>query len=265
MEAKSPKTIKEFTLTSLDDQNKEIETTYILKQPTARVVRDSRWRYSVVYNQALKEGLLTERQMSELLNPEEDTLSAKNQTSDKDISRLTSMYIRAGILQQELDEEEDFDAKRNIAQRLSELRQEIFQEETSLKAPYNNTAEQRAEEARLDFLLFNMVFNKSGERVWDTEEDFEEDTNVLLCETAKVHLIYWMNDLPEDWQENLPETKILREGLEKDIKQATEFKKQIINKEPEHQVKKEKKTTQKKKTRKRKSKKNTSEESQMTA
>jgi len=248
METKSPKTIKEFVVENLDEDGKVTEAPYLLKQPPSKAVRDSKWRYSVVYNQALKEGLLTERQMTELLKSSEDS-----DILEEGVSSLTSLYLEAGILQQQLSEEEDFGTKRKLAEKLSDLRQEIFEEEASLRAPYNNTAEQRAEESRLEFLLFHMVYDTDGNKAWETEEDFEQEVDVVLIETAKTYLIYWMNDLPEDWQENLPETKVIREGLKKDLEEAREMAKAAATpKETTPKKKASKKKTTKKPTSKKK-------------
>jgi len=252
MTVKKPKKIKEFSVVHSDETGKETEKTYILVQPSNKVVRDSRWTYSIIFNQALKDGLLTERQMSQILNIDE-----KNSSADSD--KLAALYIKAATLEKELTETEELTTKQEVADLLRETRAQIFDEEASIRAPYYNTAEQRAEESRIDFLLMYMVCNndKDCSFVWTTKEEYEVESDMELMDTAKMHLMYWIHNLDFDWEKQLPENVVLDEVLQKMVTEAEEVEEQT---EPviETTSTTKEKPTKKRTTKKRKTKKKAS-------
>lgn len=240
---KKPKTIKEFSVFYEDEVGKPTkEKTYLLVEPTAKAVRDSRWQYSIVFSQALKDGLLTQRQMSQML---EDS----GEESEKESAKLTALYIQAGTVEQKLGDSEDLDIKTQLAEELRELRMEIFQEEQDLRAPYYNTAEQRAEEIRAEFLMQHMVRQNDSNLtlVWPTEEDFEQETDSILLETARTQFLYWLHNVSEDWEKNLPENKVMEQLLQDRTERAEEAEK-VEEQEKKPSPKKKKRGRPKKST-----------------
>lgn len=203
---KGPKKIKEFDVVKLDSSGKESKKTYLLVEPTAKQVRDSKWHYSVVYCQALREGLLTERQMAELLRQGKGL-------SEEDTSELASLYLQAQVVSSELEETKDILARQNLAFELKSLRQRIANKEEGIRAPYYHSAEQSAEESRVDFLLQFVVRDSSDPNtmVWQTKQDYEAETDLQLVDTAKTHFLFWMHNLDEDWEKKLPENIALQE------------------------------------------------------
>jgi len=257
MTVKKPKQIKKFSVVRSDETGKETETTYQLVQPSNKIIRDSRWTYSVVFNQALKDGLLTERQMSKVL--EADTTE-----KEADSDNLASLYIKAATLEKELAETEELVTKQEIADLLRETRAAIFEEEASIRAPYYNTAEQRAEESRVDFLLMYMVCHDDADCsfVWKTKEEYESESDMELMDTAKMHLMYWIHNLDFDWEKNLPENVVLDEVLEKMVQESEEVGEPASKPEVEGTTKTE---TKKKRGRKKKTSTKAKEEKETTS
>ena len=119
MDQKKPKTVKEFTVKTTSQDGKESEKTYLLVEPTAKQVRDSRWHYSIIFSQALRDGLMTERQMSEILHKKDQ------EVSDNESGQLASLYIQAVAMERRLNDTESLKEKQKVADELRSLRLKI--------------------------------------------------------------------------------------------------------------------------------------------
>lgn len=228
---KTPKILKKFTSPIFDaNGEKSGEHKLALVEPNAKVLKEAKWKYSAAFSNALRQGLLTEKRMSELISEGEAV-------TDKDSTRLAALYIRIAELENTLENEKDLSEKTKIISEMKDLRQEVNLEQVSIRAPYSNTAEQAAEDSRADFLVTNMVkYEDSMEKVWNSEEDYYQETDYSLIELCKSKLMYWLYNLDEDWEDQLPENRAQVEMIEEITKGSV-----LKEKEEEHEDKSEEK------------------------
>src|SRR3989304_2930184 len=107
--SKKPKKIKQFVVITTDNDGKHVEKEYLLVEPTAKIIREARYEYSIAFSNALKDGLLTERQMSYILE-------SNRENDDVQSARLAALYIQAATLEDRISKAADGREKTKIAE-----------------------------------------------------------------------------------------------------------------------------------------------------
>lgn len=179
----------------------EPEQTFLIFEPTAKDVRDSEWRYKIAYSEALRNNVLTSKQMSKLL---------ADQGYGRDEDLFADYYERIAALEVEIAETEDLDTKYVLALRLQEFREALYVEEMSFREPFYNTAESVAEEAQIDCLTSKIVCDEKGNPCWESQAVYDEDTSLLKAR-GKYFVTMWFKDIEEGWEDDLVENKVFQD------------------------------------------------------
>lgn len=183
------------------------EFTYSITELTAEIIKGADWEYSKVYTQCLMEGIATASEMYDILTrrgiigPEYDQRASELEESLYDKLKM-------------LDEVTDPEVKRELALEASKARSELYIWNNRANGPMNNTAENFADSARLDFMTSAIVLDSNGKRVWATYADFQEDSNKELTNRARYEVMLKFRGLQSDFLTNTPEAIAMREATD---------------------------------------------------
>ncbi len=205
-------TIREFTLNTGDK--------YFIKPPSAEDIRKADLQYSKAYSDALVNGIFTASEMVDILK-RRGIIGPEYEERANELTTLISNKIS------ELNVATDRDEKQKLALEIADLREQIFQWNQRLNGPMANTCEQLADDARIEYLTFCMVYNADGSRVWDKFEDYLHEKNRNLQFKSRFEVMLYLQGLDSDFLEKTPEQIALRqiqeevfEELDKKIKDA---------------------------------------------
>jgi hypothetical protein len=182
-------------------------TKYFLGMPTSEQIRKADWHYSKVYNKALVEGIATESEMYSILR-ERNIVGPEY---DKQREEL-QLRIAAKIHMMEAATE-DLD-KAKLALEVREAREQLYQMNQRVTGPLSNTCEQMANDAKTEYLTSAIVELENGDAVWKSHEEFLAEPNQRLIIRARYEILLWLEGLDQDFLENTPENKALREIAE---------------------------------------------------
>ena len=204
--------LKEFT-----HNDKE----YAVIAPSLGVVRESKYTYSRYFTEYLKEGFLTRKKMQSLMM--ESSQSIYEDYVNRRADLLKSM-TDVEVLMDKTDNAEDLE---NLANILNSYRQMVLQEDTTMTDIFNNTADQMAEDERINFLVLSIIRNKDLSKIWEKEEDFLNQDDMEFLEACKYQVMCVEYGLNSDWNKDLPEVKAL-EKANRIRKEQSEIKEQEI-------------------------------------
>lgn len=183
---------------------------YFVDNADVDEVRSADWHYSKTYNQALLAGVATASQMAEIL--EERGLTGKPY-EDK----------REGLIEQlneaetELQNAKTTDEKRILADKVEDLRNQLFRHNQKAASPMSNTCEQLSEDARVEYLTSAMIKDEEGNRVWQSYDDYKTTLQAQLAMRSRYEVMLALQGLSSTFLEETPEA-IAR----KEIKQLEE-------------------------------------------
>lgn len=210
MESKKEKKdgiIESFTVEDLE---------LVLVKPTVHILREAKFVYNKAFTSALKEGFSTKKKLEEQLKQGEVNIIDLHITRRTEILNL---YVETNTL---LASSTDPDLIEYYAGLLSFYRDSLVREDTEMTNLFATTADQYAEDSRIEYLTFSLIRMSDRTQIWKTKEEYAEDTRINLVEACKYHVICWEYSLDPNWQETLPETK----ALEKVLEMRTELHKQ---------------------------------------
>lgn len=234
------------------------ETKYYVSTPTAEDVRGADWQYSKTYTNGLVEGITTSAEMMDILmrrgiiGPEFDQRA-------QELNDNLAKAINA------LEETTNSEEKRELANVVANAREELFQWNQRLNGPMNNTCEQIADDARLEYLTSCMIQDDKGNRVWNSYDEYLREKDQTLAVRSRFEVMLFLQGLDSDFLEKTPEALAMKEVEQDVINRAEEALRaiQAADEEAEKMAEEEnKKSTSKKKTTRKKktSKKKDSEE-----
>lgn len=177
---------------------------YYLETPSAEQIRKSEWHYSKIYNKALLEGVATESEMV-------DILTKRGIYGPEYEKHLDDLRVKVAVRIAEAQNETDSETKRKLAREAEELRDELFRWNQRITGPLSNTCERMAEDAKMEYLTSVFVKDEKGNLVWDSYDDFLAEENQALSMMARYQVLLLLQGLDEDFLEQTPEKKILRE------------------------------------------------------
>jgi hypothetical protein len=244
-EDKKPEEVRSFTGPD--------EKTYVVVAPNANDIREADWNYSRTFTRSLTEGITTSAEMMDILRRR----GIIGPEFDQRATELTAELNEAIF---NLETSETMDEKRELAVKVAEARDELFQWNQRLNGPMANTCEQLADDARLEYLTSCMVVNDKGERVWDSFDNYLREKNQALALKARFEIMLYLQGLSSDFLEKTPEAQAMKEVETDVLAKAAEAAKALEAVEEEE---KKKATPKKRAPRKRKTtaKKTTEEES----
>jgi hypothetical protein len=234
------KVLKEFKIRDKD---------YIIVSPTLNITRESKYKYAKSFTDFLKQGFLTKKKMESVL--------AENNKSvyDDYITRRSELMQSMVELEDLIEKGETPEDLEYIANMLTTYRNLLLQEDMSMTSIFSNTADQLAEDERINFLVYSLVLNKDKNKLWKSEEEFQKETDAELVEACRYQVMCLDYNLKSDWDKDLPEGKASRKATElrsKKQQEELDVLKAVEDKKIEEQ--KQEKIEPIKKTRKRKPK-----------
>ena len=206
--------------------------------PSIAVQREAKFRFNKTFTSSIKDGFFTKKKLEAHLRAGEyDVIEDHNQKR----GQLLQSYEEIRQLLERAEKEENPDNLEYLANMMQFYRNSLIQEDMALNSLFSATADNFAEDDRLNYLTFSIVRKESGDKVWNTYEDFTNDENFEFLELCKFQVVCWEYKLNPEWQKDLEETKALDKATELRTKQSIE--KQI---EAEKSSKKQKKVIKEK-------------------
>ncbi len=159
------------------------------------------WEYSRVYVQALKQGLLTRKEWEKLI-ADRGLILNENVKPDL-LNRMREISIELA------DEEQVSDDRREtLNQELDEVQRRYQQVAMEEDEYFSNTAERKAEQARLVFLAalctrYDAGEAQVGQRLWDTLDAFRQERRNNLISTVLTHFMTLAYGLPPETADSL--------------------------------------------------------------
>lgn len=182
---------------------------YFIASPAADDIRGADWQYSKIYTQSLVEGITTSAELMDILlrrgiiGPE----------FEKRVKELSDNLATSIIT---LENSTNLEEKGELAVSVAQAREELFQWNQRLNGPMNNTCEQIADDARLEFLTSCIIQNGAGEKIWDKYDTYLKEKNQALAIKARFEVMLFLQGLKSDFLESTPEAKALKE-IETDV------------------------------------------------
>ena len=181
---------------------------FYVKTPSLNILREAKYAYAKSFTDAIKRGFLTKKKM-------EITLM---QADPEILKEYTTR--RAEILKSMMDAEEEMGKAQlsedleYLAEVMSIYRNTLLQEDMNLSSLFSNTADQLAEDDKINFLVFSLIYKKTGEQVWKTISELLEAIDDVFIEACKYQIMCLDYNLKPDWDKDLPEYKTRTRALE---------------------------------------------------
>lgn len=186
----------------------EDDKEYILTYPTVNIIRESNYKHRKAFTEAIKNGFYTKKKL-ELILQEGEINVISDHISRR--SEILSEYSKATDLIANI---EDPDQLEGIASLLQNYRESFIQEDISMNSLFSNTAEQVAEDERINFLTFSLIKYKDGNTVWKSYDDYSSDLNYLFIERCKYEVLKWEYKIDAINNSNTPESRALNKAKE---------------------------------------------------
>jgi len=212
---------------------------YYIAVPTADDVRGADWQYNKVYTKALVDGITTSAEMMDILR-RRGIVGPEFEQRQRELTNELSEKVEA------LQKAATVDAKEKLANEVASAREELFTWNQRLNGPMNNTCEQVADDARLEYLTACMVQDREGERVWEDYASFLKETNQSLAMRARFEVMLYLQGLDSDFLEKTPEAQAIREIEEQTQEEARKALEELEKAAEESDKEESKKETPKK-------------------
>jgi chorismate mutase len=152
------------------------------------------WEYTKVLNQALKDGIPTSKQMGEMI-------LEFGLWTEKDEKKITDLRDeinkQVAVLDKMTEGSKNFDA---ITEKIEELRQTLFGVQQERQKLYQNTAESKADESKMSFLIYKCSENAETDKpVWSSYDEFKNEENQEFVNIMVYQFLTFINGLPADF------------------------------------------------------------------
>jgi len=191
------------------------ETKYYIGIPSAEDIKGADWQYSKTYTNCLVEGITTSAEMMDILmrrgiiGPE----------FEKRAQELADTLNEKIIL---LEAAVDVDEKRILSVDVAQAREELFQWNQRLNGPMNNTCEQIADDARLEYLTSSMIQVADNTKVWDSYEAYLKEKNQALALKSRFEVMLYLQGLDSNFLDQTPEAMAMKEVETEILEKAQE-------------------------------------------
>ncbi|RPK20064.1 hypothetical protein [Paenibacillus xylanexedens] len=179
-----------------------------IRFPKVEENRLADWEYSKVLNQAIKDGIPSNKQMTkmiesmELWTKEDDE---KVQTLRDEIDKQIVVMGKMAEGSKNMEKAED---------KISEFRQELMALQQERQKLYQNTAESKADEGKMSFLIYKCTeVADTGKPFWSSYEAFKNEEDQNLVNTIAYQFITFVNGLPADFLQE-PSAEVNEESAE---------------------------------------------------
>lgn len=194
---------RHFSIQTLGGSTKD----YYIGTPTADDVRKADWEHAKTYNRALKEGVFTMGEMTEILLSR-NIIGPDYEKTGEELK--VSLAEKIVSMERELDK----DARVQLAFEVAKLREEVFQWNHRMTGPMANTCESMSNDARTEYLTSAVVQDKAGNRIWPSFDDYRNEKDLALQTKARFEVMLWLEGVDSDFLDKSPERVVLNALME---------------------------------------------------
>jgi hypothetical protein len=157
------------------------------------------WEYSKVFNQALKDGIPSNKQMAKQI--EEYGLWTKE--DDDKIAKIREEIDKQIVIMDKMTEGSKNMEK--VQEKIMELRNELMVIQQEHQKYFQQTAEAKADEAKMSFLIFKVTEDaNTGKPFWATYDAFKNEEDQSTVNSIAYQFITFINGLPSDFLQQAP-------------------------------------------------------------
>lgn len=171
-----------------------------IRFPKVEENRLADWEYTKVFQQAIKDGIPTNKQMTKQI----EELELWTKEDDEKIKSINDeVQKQIAVLDKMSEGSKNFEA---VADKIAELRNDALAIQTEKQRLFNNTAESKADEAKMTFLIYKCAeFADSNEPIWVKYEDLKNEEDQGTVNIIVYQFLTFINGLPADFL-SLPST-----------------------------------------------------------
>ena len=194
-----------------DDKRKvELEdgTVVNLRLPGLVENQKADWEYSKAFNKAIREGIAPR----EILLAD---LRENGTWTEEDEIKTDGFNEQMGLLlidTQEAADSGDNEKFEKCKAELSTLRSEYFAHLQKLSIFLSHSAEEKANEVRILYLVYACSENADGKSFWKSYKEFENDRRPKVVSTVVYNFMLLLNGMSEDFTKDFPENQIKVKG-----------------------------------------------------
>lgn len=164
-----------------------------IRFPNVEESRLADWEYSKVFQQAIMDDIPTNREMDELIK-------RKKLWTDKDDEKIDKIREEINKQLTILSKMESEKNSMPIEMKIAELRDEMFGLQQERQKYYNNTAESKADEAKMSFLIHKCTEKAEDSKpLWKSYNEFKTEDNQVAVNQIIYQFITFVNGLPADF------------------------------------------------------------------
>lgn len=215
------------TFDSVDESGKTVTLGIVI--PTQKIIQDAQLQYAKAFSKCLRDGLLVNAEAQKVIRDRD--LWDKNVEQEfynltKDIAAKEKI-LNDGII---LNDKNLTDTAYEVAF----LREKRYQLQRQTQSIYNNTAENRADEVRVQYLTSQCIVDaKTGEAYFKSFDDFLEKLDTKIAADCSVQMMTYMNGLDANFMDNLPEARYIKKLAELSEEEEKKQIEEVVDKEPD--------------------------------
>lgn len=164
-----------------------------IRFPLVEENRLADWEYSKIFMQAINDDIPTNKEIDAMIK-------RKNLWTEEDENKIDEIRSRIDVQLVLLSKMETEKNMKPIEDKINELRQEIFAIQQEKQKFFNNTAESKADEAKMSFLISRVTeYADSGKKVWEKYGDFKNEPDQATVNEIVFQFLTFINGLPADF------------------------------------------------------------------
>lgn len=192
--------------------------TFVLSTPSIQASSFADMEYAKAYTKALQGGLLPKVALEKIMR---DT----GGWTEEDDTKVNDLLFDLQQLMLAYSSTEDGPTKESIKLEFVSKKQELSNISNQQQQVFNNSAEQKAEEARIGALAWQCILDESGKKIWANHAEFIGQPNTKEITTLLKGLIGFIGNV--DLNDNLLSELSALDELKKNAK----LEKEAENKE----------------------------------
>jgi chorismate mutase len=135
-------------------------------------------------------------------------IKKRNLWTEEDEEKIADLRSKIDVQLVLLSKMETEKNMKPIQDKIDELRQEIFQLQQERQKFFNNTAEAKADEAKMSFLISRVTeYADTGKKVWEKYNDFKDEPDQATVNDIVMQFLTFINGLPADFLTNPSEVE----------------------------------------------------------
>lgn len=171
----------------------------VFVRPDVGISKKSEWKYSKTFNNAIKDGIFP----TAILQRE---LEHNGLWGRKDEQEIEDQRAKLTNLTEQLKKEGNETKRKDLKKKYLDVREELFILLITKQTLFANSAEQKAEEEKAEYLMLNCCYKDGGkEKLWKSVDEMLDADQASLYDDVSTLFIGFLNDLPNDLDDLIPE------------------------------------------------------------